>query len=106
MVTRVAVINTWAKLTEAGAIPLGHWMEVTKKAVLCLHDESKLVQKAAVGLLKSLLSFNPFGEKLDSERFQGSLDEFKAKLQVSAVLWAGCGLLGCGVIFRGELWCK
>lgn len=80
---RMAVANTWVKLTENRAVPLGHWMEVTRRAVWCLDDDSAFVQKVAVGLLKSLLSFNPFGVKLDGERFKASLDEFKDKLEVS-----------------------
>eukprot|EP00803_Ostreobium_quekettii_P008035 evm.model.scf_1145EXC.7 EVM.evm.TU.scf_1145EXC.7 scf_1145EXC:41536-50265(+) len=79
--TRVRVISTWARLSEAKCIPIGHLREVTNRAIGALYDESKLVKKAALALLRTMLEFNPFGADLDIQKFRTTLDEFKEVLK-------------------------
>ena len=47
-----------------------------------LEDKSSIVRKAALQLLAALLQYNPFGGELPEGRFEASLAEWKAKLQV------------------------
>ena len=51
-----------------------------------LEDKSSIVRKAALQLLTALLLYNPFGGELPEGRFEASLTEWKAKLQVIVVL--------------------
>ena len=158
--TRARVLQTWSHLSEASAIPLGHWVCVTDLAVgtlpsrgrysysaaelhqtwqspgarelgllhaasihsltgprgtlhtgtpfwisnpsrnpgsgfalheddmVCtgrLEDKSSIVRKAALQLLRALLLYNPFGGELPEGRFEASLTEWRAKLQVIRV---------------------
>ena len=78
--TRARVLNTWATMAEAKAIPLSHWLVVTDLAIGRLHDKGALVRKAAMGLLASLLGFNPFAPQLPSATFAESLKDCEAKL--------------------------
>ena len=47
-----------------------------------LEDKSSIVRKAALQLLAALLLYNPFGGELPEGRFEASLTEWRAKLQV------------------------
>ena len=78
--TRARVLNTWAIMAEAKAIPLSHWLVVTDLAIGRLHDKGALVRKAAMGLLAALLGFNPFAPQLQSATFAESLKDYEAKL--------------------------
>ncbi len=59
-----------------------------------LEDKSSIVRKAALQLLAALLLYNPFGGELPEGRFEASLTEWKAKLQVTSnqppILSHGC----------------
>ena len=59
-----------------------------------LEDKSSVVRKAALQLLAALLLYNPFGGELPEGRFEASLTEWKAKLQVTSnqppILSHGC----------------
>jgi len=78
--TRARVLNTWATMAEAKAIPLSHWLVVTDLAIGRLNDKGALVRKAAMGLVASLLGFNPFAPQLPSAAFAESLKDYEAKL--------------------------
>lgn len=78
--TRARVLNTWATMAEAKAIPLSHWLVVADLAIGRLHDKGALVRKAAMGLLASLLGYNPFAPQLPSATFAESLKDYEAKL--------------------------
>jgi len=78
--TRARVLNTWATMAEAKAIPLSHWLVVTDLAIGRLSDKGALVRKAAMGLLATLLGFNPFAPQLPSATFAESLKDYEAKL--------------------------
>lgn len=78
--TRARVLNTWATMAEAKAIPLSHWLIVTDLAIGRLNDKGALVRKAAMGLLASLLGYNPFAPQLPSTTFAESLKDYEAKL--------------------------
>ena len=78
--TRARVLNTWATMAEAKAIPLSHWLVVTDLAIGRLNDKGALVRKAAMGLVAALLGFNPFAPQLPSAAFAESLKDYEAKL--------------------------
>ena len=48
------------------------------------------MRKAALQLLTALLQFNPFGGDLPEGRFEASLAEWKAKLQVRVRMLCRC----------------
>ncbi|KAK9839654.1 hypothetical protein WJX81_003584 [Elliptochloris bilobata] len=79
--TRARVMQTWAHLVSANALPLGHYLCVTRLAIGRLEDKSSLVRKAALQLLGELLASNPFGPRLPEADFAASLAEYKARLQ-------------------------
>lgn len=78
--TRKAVLQTWQRLAEHRAIPLGHWQVVTQMAAGRLEDKSSLVRKEALKLLGALMLHNPFGPSLPVDRFAASLSLHKAML--------------------------
>ena len=62
-----------------------HRQTLGMNSMLCtgrLEDKSSIVRKAALQLLTALLLYNPFGGELPEGRFEASLTEWKAKLQV------------------------
>jgi condensin complex subunit 1 len=82
--TRARVLQTWAFLAEARAIPLGTYLSVTQLAVGRLEDKASGVRKAACQLVATLLQWQPFGSILSRERFAATLAEYQAKLPADA----------------------
>ncbi|KAK9792029.1 hypothetical protein WJX73_005287 [Symbiochloris irregularis] len=79
--TRARTLHTWALLAEKTAIPLGHWLLVTKLAIGRLEDKAAIVRRAALQLLGTLLASNPFAPTLALPAFQASLHDFQQQLQ-------------------------
>ena len=83
--TRARVLQTWATMAEKKAIPLSHWLVVADLGIGRLNDKAALVRKAAMGLLATMLGFNPFAPQLPSAAFAESLKNYEAKLKAMGV---------------------
>ena len=79
--TRARVLNTWATMAEAKAIPLSHWLVVTDLAIGRLHDKGALVRKAAMGLASVAVGLQPVSPRsFRAAAFAESLKDYEAKL--------------------------
>jgi hypothetical protein len=79
--TRSKVLQTWSELCEQSAVSIGHWNLVASIAAGRLEDKGAIVRKSALHLLSTLLHYNPFGSSLRSAPFEGTLEQYKQKLE-------------------------
>ena len=78
---RAQCLRTWAMLCEAEALPIGHWQLVTEMAIGRLSDKASVVRRAAMQLVGTLLTYNPFGPSLPVESLEGSLQSYAERLE-------------------------
>jgi len=81
--TRVAVLKTWANLTEHQSLPLDRVMPVTALAIDRLQDKTVMVRRSAMQLLTLLLENNPFMGSLDPVPYAEKAKEIKAYLEAN-----------------------
>eukprot|EP00210_Caulerpa_lentillifera_P005529 g5288.t1 len=79
--TRAKCVSIWVTLTQKGCVPMDYWLELTKMAIDRLQDTTSIVKKSSIALIQALVEYNPFGENLNKDRYQVTLDAYKAKLQ-------------------------
>merc|ERR1712223_292510 len=77
---RSSVLQSWAKLCSAKAIPLNRQYRVLKLVVGRLRDRSSNVRKQAVQLLTLLLQCNPYNSSLPVEDIKEQYGKEKATL--------------------------
>lgn len=78
--TRSKALTVWCILCDNGCIPLSYVTSVTSAAVGRLNDKSCFVRKSAVRFIISILSKNPYNDRLPLKVFTERYVEEKAKL--------------------------
>ncbi len=78
---RSSVLQSWAKLCTAKAIPLNRQNRLLKLVVGRLRDRSSNVRKQAVQLLTFLLQCNPYNSSLPVEDIREQYEKEKVTLQ-------------------------
>lgn len=78
--SRSKALGVWSTLCENTCIPLKYIAPVTKAAVGRLCDKSCFVRKNAVRFIISILSRNPFGQRLPLRAFAERLEKERALL--------------------------
>lgn len=77
---RSKVLKIWERLCEEKAIPLARLSQLLEQVVDRLQDVSWTVTRNAIQLYHSLLQSNPFGDKLEIEKFRQNLKEEEERL--------------------------
>jgi len=63
----------------AEANPITYWLEVTKLAAERLHDQTSTARKAALVLLQNLIEYNFFGDNMNTDRFEATLQIYNQR---------------------------
>ncbi|XP_071502768.1 condensin complex subunit 1-like [Diadema antillarum] len=79
--SRSRCLQVWLHLCNERAIPLTRQHSVMELAVGRLKDKSSMVRKAAVQLISTFLTSNPFAAKLSAEELQLTLEKEQEKLK-------------------------
>eukprot|EP01094_Clydonella_sp_ATCC50884_P012312 TRINITY_DN2231_c0_g1_i2.p1 TRINITY_DN2231_c0_g1~~TRINITY_DN2231_c0_g1_i2.p1 ORF type:complete len:1245 (+),score=332.82 TRINITY_DN2231_c0_g1_i2:437-3736(+) len=78
--TRSKVIQTWNYLVEQRAVPKAMIPSLATAVVARLEDKAAQVRKSAIGLMTSMLQYNPYLGELKLSTFQLGLQEANAQL--------------------------
>lgn len=79
--TRARCASIWIQLTQRSCVPIDYWLDLTKMAVDRLQDATSIVKKSSIALIQALVEYNPFGENLNKDRYQVTLESYRGKLQ-------------------------
>ncbi|CBN77248.1 conserved unknown protein [Ectocarpus siliculosus] len=78
---RVAVLRSWGRIAERGALPRKRFLIAARLGRDRLRDQSSLVRKEAVKLLSTLLEYNPYNSTLDLKINQARWKQAETELR-------------------------